>query len=72
MTTQLTQYAPSLRDLVKGFFARTGEWLVRAMEMQARVDQIEALQGMSDSALERLGITRERIPYYVFRNKTWM
>ena len=23
-------------------------------------------------ALERLGITRERIPYYVFRNKTWM
>lgn len=72
MTTQLTQYSPSLRDLMKGFFARAGEWFVRAMEMQARVDQIEALQGMSDSALERLGITRDQIPYYVFRDKTWM
>lgn len=72
MSNQLTQYAPSLRDLLKGFMARTGEWFIRTMEMQARVEQIEALQGMSDSALERLGITREKIPYYVFRDKSWM
>lgn len=72
MSIQLTQYAPSLRDLIRGFFARTGEWVVRFMEMQARVDQIEKLQRKSDSELERLGITREQIPYYVFRDKAWI
>ena len=72
MPIQLTQYAPSFRDLLKGFLARTGESFIRAMEMQARVDQIEALQGKSDSELERLGLTREQIPYFVFRDKAWM
>lgn len=72
MSIQLTQYAPSFRDLIKGFVARTGEWFVRVMEMQARVDQIESLQRKSDSELEHLGITREQIPYYVFRDKAWI
>ncbi len=69
MSIDLTQYAPTFGDLLKGFFARIGERMVRAMEKQSRIDQIEALQGLSDSALARLGISREQIPYYVFRDK---
>ncbi|MDO5643841.1 MAG: hypothetical protein Q4G26_15825 [Paracoccus sp. (in: a-proteobacteria)] len=72
MAIQLTQPVPGLREHLRGFFARIGQSLVHIMEVQARVDQIEALHRKSDRDLERLGITRDEIPRYVFRDKIGM
>jgi len=35
---------------------------------RSRTDRIEALQKLSDAQLAKLGITRDEIPVYVFRD----
>jgi len=50
-------------------------WFVRALEAYARrrgrMDQIEALQSLSDAQLAAKGIRREQIVHYVFRDLYW-
>ncbi|WP_274377788.1 hypothetical protein [Pseudooceanicola batsensis] len=38
------------------------------MERRSRTDQVQALMAKSDAELARLGITRDGIPAYVFRD----
>ncbi|MFD1795734.1 hypothetical protein FQV27_03835 [Paracoccus aurantiacus] len=72
MSVQTTEFTPSLRARIGAWFIRAGESLSRAMEMHARVDQIQALQSKSDEELAKLGITRDQIPYHVFRDRAWL
>ncbi len=71
MSVQTTEFAPSLRERIGAWFIRMGQNMERAMEMHARVDQIQALQNKSDEDLARMGLTRDQIPYHVFRDKAW-
>lgn len=49
-------------------FASISSGMVAYMERRARSEQIVALQSKSDAELAKLGITREQIPAYVFRD----
>lgn len=51
-----------------GMFHSISVAMVAYMERRARTEQITALQGKSDAELAKLGITREQIPSYVFRD----
>lgn len=72
MATQTNTYSPWLPETRAGLFHRLGRWIVRMGEASWRRDEIEALENMSDAELARLGITRDRILYYVFRDKFWL
>lgn len=49
-------------------FASFGAAMAAYMERRTRSDQIAALQAKSDAELAKLGITRDEIPAYVFRD----
>lgn len=53
---------------LNNFFAGLGRGLTAYMERRSRVDQIAALNAKSDAELAKLGITRDGIPAYVFRD----
>ena len=59
-------------DPAPGLFSRGKAALMRAFTADARVamrrDRIEALQAKSDADLARMGLTRDQIPYHVFRD----
>lgn len=55
-------------ELVSAMFARIGTALVKAGEASARTGQIEALQAKSDDELAKLGIKRDDIARYVFKD----
>ena len=50
-----------LEGLANGFAAYS--------EQRARTDQMQRLNNMSDAELAQLGLTREQIPYHVFRDR---
>ncbi len=70
ITTNLSE--SSLQSPRRGFLARLAAGLVRAIESSARVQsrraRIEALEAKSDAELARLGIARDQIVYYVFKD----
>lgn len=70
-TNQPTEFRTGLRAKLSAFFARLGQNMQQSMELHARMDQVTALQNKSDAELEKLGISRSQIPYYVFRDKAW-
>lgn len=72
MAVQLTQDNATFAETPKGFFTRIGEWFTLVMEAQSRANQVQALYSKSDAELAKLGITRDQIPYYVFRDKAWI
>ena len=54
------------------FFARLGQGMNSYLESHARLGQIEALEAMSDAELARIGLRRDRILPYVFRDMFWI
>ncbi|MFD1194100.1 hypothetical protein ACFQ3C_05415 [Seohaeicola saemankumensis] len=53
---------------LRAWFARSFEAYARR---RSRLDRIEALQAMSDVQLAAIGIRREQIVHYVFRDLCW-
>ena len=66
-TTTIT--APSgFRDRMASFFAGLGDGFNAYIESRSRIHQIHKLNALSDEQLASLGITRDRITAYVFRD----
>ncbi|WP_407495282.1 hypothetical protein [Pseudooceanicola sp. MF1-13] len=57
-----------VRAALSNFFDAVGRGLTTYMERRSRADQIAALNAKSDAELAKLGITRDGIPAYVFRD----
>lgn len=72
MAMQSTEFAPSLRSRLDAIFARLGQGMNTYIEARSRRREIEALEAMSDKELADLGITRDRIVHYVFRDLVWL
>ena len=67
-----TDFSPRMRAQIDRFFASIGQGFNAYLEARSRRDQIERLQVMSDAQLAQLGITRDRIVHYVFRDLIWV
>ena len=67
-TTNISEAPAALR----GWLASIGETLLNGFEAHAHVasrrDQIEALDAKSDAELARMGLTRDQIVHYVYRD----
>jgi len=64
-----TDFSPRLRAQIDRFFASVGQGFNAYLEARSRRDQIEALQMKSDAQLHQMGITRDGIVQYVFRDR---
>lgn len=53
---------------LSAFFHSVSVALVAYMERRTRADQIAALQAKSDEELAKMGVNRDEIPAYVFRD----
>jgi len=53
---------------IDAFFATLGQGINAYMHRKSRMDEIEALNALSDAELAKLGITRNDIPRHVFRD----
>lgn len=53
---------------IDAFFANLGQGINAYMHRKSRMDQIEALNALSDAELAKIGITRDDIPRHVFRD----
>jgi len=49
-------------------FASIGQGFNAYLERRSRQDQIDALNALTDEQLLARGLTRDRIPYHVFRD----
>ncbi len=58
----------SLRDQIDHFFSSLGQGMNAYMERRSHMSEIIALNEMTDQELAKLGITRDEIPRYVFRD----
>ncbi|RCW85895.1 hypothetical protein [Paracoccus lutimaris] len=72
MAIQSTNLSISLRDRMDAFFARLGQGLNAYIETSSRQAEIAAMDAKSDEELAKLGITRDRIVHYVFRDLLWV
>lgn len=72
MAIQTTVSSPSLRERLDLFFTQLGQGLNAYMESRSRHAEIAALEAKSDEELAKLGITRDRIVHYVFRDLLWV
>jgi len=62
-------FSPRMRAQIDRFFASVGQGFNAYVEARSRRDQIERLQVMSDAQLDKLGINRDGIVQYVFRDR---
>ena len=53
---------------IAAFFAKIGKALISGGAAQARFDQVQALQAKSDAELAKMGLKRDEIVHYVFRD----
>ena len=67
--TTTADFSPRMRAQIDRFFASVGQGFNAYVEARSRRDQIEKLQVLSDADLARLGITRDKIVAYVFRDR---
>ena len=72
MAIQSTEFAPSLRARVDAIFARIGQGMTNYADRRSRRREIEALEALSDKELADMGIARDRIVHYVFRDMIWL
>lgn len=72
MAIQTTAYSPWLPAAYDAFFTRLGQGLNSYIETRSRRAEIAALEAKSDAELAQLGITRDRIVHYVFRDLVWI
>ncbi len=71
-TNTSVQFAAGLRAWFTGLMSRLGQNMQQSLELRARLDQMSALESKSDEELAKLGISRNQIPYFVFRDKMWL
>jgi hypothetical protein len=57
-----------MRSALDNFFTALGQGFNAYVESRARIGEINRLNAKSDAELALLGITRDRIPHYVFRD----
>lgn len=57
-----------IRAGIAHFFQAIGAGMTAYMERRSRADQIAKLNALSDEKLAELGISRDGIPAYVFRD----
>lgn len=57
-----------LRARVDAFFASIGQGINAYAEYRSRADQVQVLNAKSDAELAKMGLTRDDIPRYVFRD----
>ncbi len=72
MTLQTSAYSSWLPQAYDAFFAKLGQGLNAYVETRSRRAEIAALEAKSDEELAKLGITRDRIIHYVFRDLIWV
>jgi uncharacterized protein YjiS (DUF1127 family) len=68
VTTSVELQQSNIRNRFDAFFAAVGQGFNAYLERRSRSVQIEALNAKSDAELAKMGITREGIPAYVFRD----
>lgn len=61
--------ATPFRDWIAGFGAGVSMRAERALDRAARGDRIAELDAHTTEALARMGLTRDAIPAFVFRDK---
>jgi len=67
--TPLSPAAPGgLRDRLDRFFAGIGQGFNAFLVVRSRRAELARLEAMSDAELARMGLRREDIPRYVFRD----
>jgi len=59
---------PKMRSLLDAFLSRVGQGYNAYVETRSRAAEINRLNALSDTELSALGIRREDIPQYVFRD----
>lgn len=57
------------RTALRDFFTGLANGFAAYAERRARTGQMRALNRLSDAELARLGLTREQIPFHVFRDR---
>lgn len=57
-----------LRERVDAFFNSIGQGINAYAQYRSRADQVQALNAKSDDELAQMGLTRDDIPRYVFRD----
>ena len=75
MATQATNVPivkPGLRDRIDGFMTAISVGLTTYMEGRARVGQLEMMNAKTDEELATMGLKREDIPHYVFRDLLYL
>jgi hypothetical protein len=66
--SDISQRAHPLRAWIGAVLSGIGEGFVAYAESRSRVGEINRLNALSDAELAELGVTRDRIPHYVFRD----
>ncbi|WP_121065200.1 hypothetical protein [Chachezhania antarctica] len=66
--TQTGMPSGGVRAALDMFFATIGQGFNTYLSTQARIGEMEALYAKSDAQLAQLGLTREDVPRYVFRD----
>lgn len=64
-----TQAPRSLRARVAAFWAAFGRAFGAYLDRQSRYHIVQRLNAMSDEELAKMGISRDRIVQYVFRDR---
>lgn len=59
-------------NLFRNILQGISDWSVRAMNANGRVEEIDALNALSDEQLAAKGLTRDRIVHHVFRDKIFL
>lgn len=67
-TMPATAKSRRLAQKIDDFFTAIGQGYNAYSMRRSRSAEIERLSAMSDEELLRLGVTRDRIPHYVFRD----
>ena len=62
----------STQSRLDAFLVSFGQGFNAYLERLARTDQIARLQTKSDEELAKMGLTRDQIPHYVFRDMLHM
>ncbi|WBU57654.1 hypothetical protein [Paracoccus sediminicola] len=72
MTIDNSTRSLDLRGRLSAILSRGWNMIEQIMRTNARCQEIEALQAKTDKELAALGITRDQIALYVFRDKAWI
>ena len=67
-TTTQANISNRLQTWLSAIGSKFSTWLEQHGRTRGRLDQIEALEAMSDAQLAQMGVPRDRIAQHVFRD----